>query len=220
MKIVITDGLHEADYIISKYKNRNNNLVVVNGSEEACRYLSSRNGIPVMLGKATREKDLREAGAENADLFIALSENDMENYVVCQTAKKLLGAKRCVTVVINPKNVEVFRRLGIDSVLSSTYLLGEQVRNAASIENMLNTLTLEDDRIVIIEFKITPDLMVCGQTLRDINIADKGMISSVIRGSKTIIPNGNTCLETDDKILVVTTEDNRDEITDMMQRKA
>ncbi|MBO4537495.1 MAG: TrkA family potassium uptake protein, partial [Erysipelotrichaceae bacterium] len=162
----------------------------------------------------------REAGAENADLFIALSENDMENYVVCQTAKKLLGAKRCITVVINPKNVDVFRRLGIDSVLSSTYLLGEQVRNAASIENLINTLTLEDDRIAIIEFMITPDLLVCGQALRDINIADKAMISSVIRGSKTIIPNGNTCLEAGDRILIVSMEDSREEILEYLQRNA
>ncbi len=220
MKIVITDGLHQADYIIKKYKNRKNDLVVINSSEDACRYLSSRNNIPVMLGKTTRESDLREAGAENADLFIALSENDMDNYVTCRTAKLLLGAKRCITVVVNPKNVEVFRNLGIDSVLSSTYLLGEQVRNAASIENLINSLSLEDERVLIMEFRITPDLYIYGKTLADLNIADKGSISSITRGDKVIIPNGATVLENNDKVLIVTTEDGSEDVVRVFKRKA
>lgn len=219
MKIVITDGMHEADYIISKYKNGNNDLIIINNSPQACKYLSSRNGLPVMLGKATRERDLIDAGAENADLFIALSKSDMDNYVACRTAK-MLGAKRCITIVVNPKNVEVFRSLGIDSVLSSTYLLGEQVRNAASIENLINTLSIEDDRVIIMEFSINEGLNVCGKTLKEINVSDIGSVSSVTRGPKVIIPNGNTQLLSGDKVLTVTTEENREEVVRIFQRKA
>ncbi len=220
MKIVIANGKHEADYIISTYNSRSNTLVVINENEEDCKYLSVRNGIPVMKGLATRETDLREAGAENADLFIALSENDMDNYVACRTAKLLLGAKRCITVVVNPKNVEVFRNLGIDSVLSSTYLLGEQVRNAASIENLINSLSLEDERVLIMEFRITPDLEAYGKTLADLDIADKGSISSITRGDKVIIPNGATVLEDNDKVLIVTTEEASDDVVKVFKRKA
>ena len=114
MKIVIANGKHSADYIIHKYHNRYNDLIVINNLEESCRYLSMNNDIPVMYGQATRESDLREAGTENADLFIALSKNDMENYVACQTAKKLLNVKRCISTVTNPKNVDLFKELGRD----------------------------------------------------------------------------------------------------------
>ena len=192
MKIVIFDGKNSADYIIGRYKNRNNDLIVINSNEEACRYLSLNHDIPVMYGKGTRESDLREAGAENADLFIALSKSDTDNYVACQTAKKLLNVKRCVSTVVNPKNVEIFRELGIDNVLSSTYLLGEQIRNAASIENLVNSLSLEDEKIILIELKITSNLQVEGMSLKDINISDIGSVSVIIRGQKSIIPNGNT----------------------------
>ena len=136
MKIVIVDGIQAADYVIKKYNTKRNDLIVINNNEEACHYLSLNNDIPVMFGKGTRESDLREIGAEDADLFIALSESDMDNYVACQTAKKLLNAKRCVTTVLNPKNVELFRDLGIDNVLCSTYLLGEQIGHSAKFDNM------------------------------------------------------------------------------------
>ena len=149
MKVVIVGGRHEADYIISMYNNKKNDLIVINQDEDVCRYLSAQNNIPVMRGISTRQSDLHLAGAENADLFIALAENDHENYVACKLAKKVFGAKRCIAAVINPKNVDAFRSLGIDSVLSATYLLGEQIRNAASIENLIRTLSLENDEIVM-----------------------------------------------------------------------
>ena len=219
MKIVIADGMNEADYIISMYNTRQNDLVVINSSEDACHYLSSRNGIPVMMGKPTRENDLREAGAEDADLFLALSKNDMDNYVACQIAKKQLNAKKCIATVLNPKNVEVFKKLGVDSAVSSSYLLGEQIRNAASIENLINTLSLEDNKIKIIEMKITADQDVCGRSLKEISISSKGSVSTVTRGQKVIIPNGNTVLQANDKVLVVTTEENRESIISIFQRK-
>ena len=219
MKIVIFDGMHSADYIIRKYHNRKNELIVINSREEACQYLSQNNDIPVMYGKGTRESDLREAGAENADLFVALSKSDMDNYVACQTAKKLLNVKRCVSTVLNPKNVDLFKELGIDNVLSSTYLLGEQIRNAASIENLINSLSLEDEKIIILELRITKELRVEGMTLKDINISDIGSISVIIRDQKSIIPNGNTQLLADDKVLLVTNEENRAAIVKEFQRK-
>ena len=219
MKIVIVDGKHEADYIISMYNNRKNDIIVINQDEDTCRFLSTQNNIPVMRGNPTRISDLQLAGAENADLFIALAESDHENYVACKLAKKFLGAKRCIATAVNPKNVDAFRNLGIDSVLSSTYLLGEQIRNAASIENLIRTLSLDNDEIVITEFKITSDMFVCDQTLKEINISDIASVSSIVRNSKGIIPNGNTRLLAGDKILVVTTHNNSNKVMKVFQRK-
>ncbi len=220
MKIVITDGEHEADYIIKTYKDRNNDLIVINRDEEICRYLSLNNDIPVMLGRSTRESDLIEAGAEDADLFIALSQNDMDNYVSCQTAKQLLRAKRCIARVMNPKNVDIFRKLGIDSVLCSTYLLGEQIRSAASVENLINSLTLDDNRIIILELRITKDLWVKDKALKTVNLSHLGSVSIISRGPKVLIPNGDSILQENDKVLVVTNEENREEVIRMFQRKA
>ncbi|MBR5342169.1 MAG: TrkA family potassium uptake protein [Erysipelotrichaceae bacterium] len=219
MKIVIADGNHEADYIISLFNTKINDLVVINEDPDVCHYLSLMNDVPVMRGRCTRENELRMAGAENCDLFIALSEDDYKNYVACRTAKQLLGAKRCIATVINPKNVKLFKKLGIDMVVCSTYLLGEQIRNLTSIENMVNSLSIEDEQIFIAEIKISEDLKVRGMSLKDINISDMGSVSSITRGNKTIIPNGNTIIETDDKVLIVTTEENKNEIIKIFQRK-
>ena len=218
MKIVIADGFHEADYIIGLFNNRKNDLVVINDSEDICHYLSSNNDIPVMIGHCTKISDLKEAGAEDCDLFIALSKDDYKNYVACKSAN-LIGAKRCIATVINPKNVQIFKKLGIDMVVCSTYLLGEQIRNLTSIENMVDSLSLEDDKVIILEIRITAELSIEGKTLKEINISDLGTVSAILHNGKSIIPNGQSMIQSGDKVLIVTTIENKEKIIEIFKRK-
>jgi len=218
MKVVIADGFHEADYIINLFNTKLNDLVVINENEDIAKYLSLNNDIPIMIGHCTKESDLIEAGAQDCDLFMALSEDDYKSYVACKTAKNI-GAKRVIATVINPKNVKIFKDLGIDMVVCSTYLLGEQIRNLTSIENMVNSLSIEDDKVVILEIKVNDSLAVNGKTLAEINISDLGVISSIMRAGKAIIPNGQSQILSGDTVLIVTTMEDRNKIIDIFKRK-
>jgi trk system potassium uptake protein TrkA len=217
MKIVIAGGNHEADYIISSYKRKQNNLIVINPVPAVAKYLSEHNGIPVVVGDITRESDLARAEIQGADLFIALDENDVNSYISCKMAMKLFSVKRCIATVLNPKNVQLFKQLGIETVVCSTYLLAEQIKNEASINNLINTLTLEDNQIIILEISVNAGDAVCGQSLSAISISDKAVVSAVYRNHKAIIPNGSTVLEKGDHVLVVTTIDHKDEIGAIFQ---
>ena len=219
MKVVIADGVHEADYLIGLFNTKKNNLVVINQDEDVCRYLSFNHNIPVMNAKSTKENDLKDSGAQDCDLFIALSDNDYKNYVACQAAKKFINAKRSIARVSNPKNVAIFKELGINKTICSTYLLGEQIRNISSIENLISTLSFEDDKILIIELRISEDLDVVGKSLADINLSELGTISSIIRHENVIIPNGQTVLEPNDNVVIVTTVENEQNLIDIVQRK-
>ena len=219
MKIVIADGSHQADYIIGMYNNRENELIVINSDSQVAKYLSAKNGISVLNGKPTKESDLFDAGIDDADLFIALSENDVDNYVACKTAKKLFNVRKCIATVINPKNVDLFKQLGVDSVISSTYLLGEQIKNTSHIENLITTLSLEDNKINILEIMVREEYDVCGKTLKEIKVSDTASVSSVIRNERALIPTGDTMLEAGDKVLLVTTKEHYNEVAKIFQRK-
>ena len=84
---------------------------------------------------------------------------------------------------------------------------------------MINALSIEDEQIFIVELKITSDLDVEGKTLKDIDISSIGSVSSVIHNGKTMIPNGQTTICAGDKVLIVTTVDNKDKVIDIFQRK-
>lgn len=219
MKIVIADGLHEADYLINLFNHKGNNLIVINRDGKACRYLSERNNIPVIHRSPVRENNLIAAGAKGADLFIALSPSDIKNYVACKTAKQLLGVKRCIATVVNPKNVSLLKKLGVNAVICATYLLGKQIHTSASLDSLIESLSLEEDKIKILKVRISQDDAACGKSLEQLNLSGLASISCVYRYDHGIIPNGKTVLQHGDKVLLVTTAESSERVTALFRKK-
>lgn len=218
MKIVLTGGKHESDYIISMLK-RKHHLIVINQDSSFAEYISSHNDIDVFPGDPTKAYTLSDADVKNADVFLALSNNDTDNYIACITAKRLFNIKRTVAKVKNPKNVELFKRLGVDSVISSTYLLAQTILNESSIENIIKTLSIEDEKIVMLELGIEADYQLVDKKIMDIQFPKRVNISCIFRDPHVIIPDGSTVIQPDDKLIIVTTPDHQDELVDFVQRK-
>lgn len=218
MKIVLTGGKHESDYIISMLKKKHH-LIVINEDPSFAEYISSQNNIDVFPGDPTKAYTLADADAKNADVFLALSDNDTNNYIACIMAKRLFNIKRTVAKVKNPKNVELFKRLGVDSVISSTYLLAQTIINESSIQNIIKTLSIEDEKIVMLELGVEEDYQLVGKSIMDIHFPKRVNISCIFRDPHVIIPDGQTIIEPHDKLIIVTTPDHQDELIDFVQRK-
>ena len=87
MKVLITGGQNEADFIIKMFKEAKHQLIVVNSDQKYCQYLSKENHIKVYIGDPTQISVLHDAGAMDCDLAIALCPNDEDNFVICQISK-------------------------------------------------------------------------------------------------------------------------------------
>lgn len=130
MKIVIVGGSSEVDYLIASFLNKNHHLVVINEDRKYCDYLSSEHNIPVTCGDPCRQFVLEEAQIYGYDMLIALKNDDADNFAICQYAKKLYNIKKSICTVSNPKNVDVFKKLGIDTVISATYIVANMIEQA------------------------------------------------------------------------------------------
>lgn len=219
MKIVIAGGSHEADFIIRMFKEAKHRLVVINADQKLCTYLSAQNGLAVYNGEPTKPYVFDEADAANSDVLVALEESDSDNYVICMIAKRMFNVKKCVCLVKNPKNVELFRELGIDSVISSTYLLAQFIKNESHIENAIKTLFLEEEKIVITEIDVDEDYDIVGKSLMEIKFPQNINISCIFRKPEVIIPNGSTVIRSKDRLIVLSTPEEQDSVIEFIQRK-
>ncbi len=219
MKIVITGGKHEADFIVSKLKKERHELIIINQDREFAEYISSNNDIGVFPGDPTKAYVLSDSEAKNADVLLALSDNDTDNYITCITAKKLFNIKRTVAKVKNPKNVELFKRLGIDSVISSTYLMAQTILNESSVENIIKTLSIEDEKIVMIELGVEEEYSIVNKRLMDIKFPSNINISCIFRDPHVIIPKGDTLIKSNDKLILITTPNDQEEIVEFIQKR-
>lgn len=203
MKIVVAGGSYEAEYIVSMLRGKENELIVINPSKEVASGIVKRLKTPVYVGSPWRKYALEEANAYDADAFIALSNNDADNYASCLLAKTVFNTKKCVCVVSNPKNVQIYTELGIDSVISSSYLLGQSIKNESSVEDLFKTLSLENGKIVMIEAVVLSKFKIANRMLKDIRFPNYASICCIERFPEVIIPKGDTYIEPKDKLFVI-----------------
>ncbi len=202
MKIVICSGRHDALYLINMFKHHND-LIVINPDRFFASHITKEFHIPVIVGESYNKDVLELAHIENADILIALNEKDTDDFVTCKLAKELFHVKKCICTINNPNQVELYKTLGVDSVISSIYLLGNSIKAESSIESFIKTMSLEDDKVIMTEIMVDEKYPLCNKTLQEINFPKFANISCVYRKPTVIIPNGQTVILPKDKLIIV-----------------
>lgn len=218
MKIVIANGSHAADYVIGIYKNhKKHQIILINDNKDSAKYLSDKNNIPVLYGHPHKMEVLEQAKIRDCDIFMALGYKDADNFAACLLAKKAFGARKTICTVSNPKNVSLFRDLGIDSVISSTALLADSLIAESSLEDFIKQVSIEDNSIVMVEIVVKDNYHISRRRIMDIEFPKTGTISCIYRKPHAIIPNGQTVILPKDKLVIVTTPEEKDDIIKFVQ---
>jgi trk system potassium uptake protein TrkA len=219
MKIVISEGSSQADFLLRIFKNKKVRLTVINSDRNTCEYLKNHTDIPIFHGDPTKRYVLQEAEIEGADIFISLSDHDEINYVSCQLAKKVFHVKKTISSVSNPKDVEIFEKLGIDSALSSTYLVAKVIEKESLSNDIYQLLNIDNDNVTLTKIRLQSDSPYVDHQLKDINLPFNINISCLLREDDIIIPNGNTTLLADDVLYIVTKSEALEKLNNLFKTK-
>ena len=148
---------------------------------------------------------MREAEANKADIFIAVTENDEFN-ALCTVMAKKLGADRCVARVRNReyfKQLDFMRNaLGINLIVNPEYATACEISRILRFPAAIKTETFAKGRIELIEFNISSDNALCGKAIFEIykKFKIKLLICAVQRSNEVYIPNGDFVIESGDKL--------------------
>ena len=99
-------------------------VVILDVSSAAFDRLPSSFGGSAIRGDGTDEDTLRREGAENADIFLALTEGDNRNVMAAQLAIEALGARRCVAKSNDPVRAQAYAQLGITALCRTNLMTG------------------------------------------------------------------------------------------------
>lgn len=210
MRIVIAGGRTQADFLIDTLKAKRNKLVVINEDEQYANHLATTHKVPIFVGDPSKYFVLDEAGIQNFDVLVALTHRDADNLAICQYAKRCFGIKKCICNVGNPKNVDLFKQLGVDTVISSTNLVAQYISEATTLENLIKTMALEDEKVMVNEITVEDKFDCVGKKLMDIELPTNTIIGCIIRKpSDMIVPNGSTQIRSGDKLFLLTSPENQ-----------
>lgn len=191
-------------------------LLIEKDKNKAAR-LSTEFGESLMEGNGSRVTVLREAGANRADVLVAVTGTDEDNLVICQVAKTVFKCPRTIARVNNPRNESLFSTLGIDATVSSTRLIDSLIEEQVKAEDMIIPLvTLRSGNVEIIEMDLSRSSSILGKKIREVSLPEGAIFISIIRGDDVIIPKGDTELIPGDKVIALVKKEVEQALREML----
>ena len=201
---VIVIGAGKIGYYITKtlLEEAHEVLLVEKDSSQYNRVYEEL-GEAVFLGDGDELRVLEEIGSHRADVFIAVTGEDEDNLVACQLAKRRFHVPRVIARVNNPKNEEIFRRLGIDATVSSTQIIYNLLEQEMAVPDVLPLMTLKKSNFEIVEVCLLDSSPVFGKKVQDLNLPTESLLIAVVRDNQVLIPKGDTILQGRDSIIAL-----------------
>jgi len=161
----------------------------------------------IIHGSPFEKNLLQDLKCENADYFIALSNNDEANLAVALMAKRL-GALTTVTLTSQPEYVEIFEPLPhLDAVVSPIFLSVGNVLREVRGEKILSLTMFAGRRGEAFEVEILKGALVDGKAVKEAGFPDGLVLAAITEGDSTFLPNGDTVLKAGMNIIAVAARD-------------
>lgn len=118
MRILLAGNLKNLLPIARSLIDTHNQVTIIDSDRYECERLADLTEHMVIFGDPTLKETLAEAKIRNYDLVVALTDQDADNLLICDLAKRHYNVKRSLASVTCPALEEVLRRLGVDEALS------------------------------------------------------------------------------------------------------
>jgi trk system potassium uptake protein TrkA len=216
MYILVVGGGKVGYYLTKTLVNEGFEILLIEKNPRKVATYGERFGSVVVEGDGAELATLEAAGAARADVVVAVTGDDEDNLVVCQTAKKLFNVPRTIARVNNPKNEEIFRKLGIDVTVSSTNIILSVIEQEIPERGLVHLMTLKHGQIAIVEATVEEGAPVANKTLAEIDFPSNVIISAVMRDGSMILPKGDTLLKPDDEVIALANKESEEAFRQMM----
>ena len=212
MRIIIVGAGTVGTVICTQLATEGHDITLIDQNLAVLSDLSNKFDIIGIEGNGASVSTLRKAGADKAELLIAVTNQDELNILCCASAKKL-GTKHTVARVRNPEYTELMQMLRKDLNLSLT--INPELAVAKEISRMLRFPfatkidTCYHGRVELAEFVIGEGSALCGTPLAQLHtkIGLHFLFCGVVRNGEAYIPKGDFVLQPGDKVCLTAHDD-------------
>ncbi len=210
MNVVIVGG-GEIGSQIAEALQRSHNVAIIDIDSNRAQGFENMD-VHFFVGNGPDPKDLREAGANKADAFIACTLNDDINVLSCLAAKGV-GAKETMAFVTRQRYLDAFAPEGamesiglvIDRVIWPQRIMSNQIVDIVRVPRALESASFGNGRIKLLEYRLEEGDPFVGKPLSEADMPQSVLVVGSIRGESFVVPSGNTVLCPEDKVVFMGT---------------
>lgn len=213
MKIIIVGGGKVGKTIIESMLKEKHEVILVDNDPAVVGNVTNLYDVMGICANGTEYEKLLEAGADKADLFIAVTGSDELNMLSCFAAKKI-GARHTVARVRNSEyNTASWgfmkQQLEISMAVNPEKLAAEAIYDILKLPSATKVESFTARSFEMIEIIVKKGSAIDGMTLVDLRkkFSEKFLVCVVQRENDVFIPNGTFRVLSGDKIGVMVTND-------------
>jgi len=213
--VVIIGGGNVGFMVAEQLQGERAHITVVEQDEARCERLAK--WLPkalILKGDGTDLELLESERVEDADVLIAVTDDDSKNLLISLLAKQL-GIPKVITRVGRARNRRLFERVGIDISLTPRTAAVQEVLNWLHLDDVEHLASIEDRAEVM---EVTYPFACETGRIRDLGAPPRSLIGAIVRKDQVIIPSGDTTLQHGDHLFIVTTPDNVDAVHRWLER--
>ena len=210
MKIIIAGAYAIGTHLARLLARDHEDITVIDTDAERLAGIGADVDLLTMEASPTSLECLKNAGAEHADLFIAVTPDECQNMSACLLAKAL-GTRKTVAKIDNSEYIEpdvqdFFANLGINRLIYPEMLAAQDINNGLKMSWVRQRWDVHNGALVMLAIKLRESCEILDQPLRDLcGPDDPYHIVAIMRDGETIIPGGNDRLELYDLAYFMTT---------------
>lgn len=219
MYIVIVGAGNIGSPLIEIATAGGNEVVVIERNERKADRAASEYDCLVLNSDATSKETLLEAGADRADALISTTDQDATNIMVSLLAKEL-DVPHIVSVVHNPEHMDLFARIGVNTMQNPQRLIAEYLYRAVQRPSIVDYMRIGDEAEVF-EIRVGEEAGIAGKTIQQAasdGLLNEDMLIVAIERDESehpITPRGNTGIRVGDLVTVYSGEGATPAVTDL-----
>ncbi len=212
MKIIILGAGQVGGTLAENLVGENNDITVIDNNPAQLRQLQDKFDLRAIQGHAAHPRVLREAGAEDADMLVAVTNSDETNMVACQIAYSLFKTPNRIARIRSADYIREAHRLfstdavPIDHLISPEQLVIDNIYKLIEYPGALQVVNFAEGMVSIVAVKAYYGGPLVGNALSSLREHMPHIdtrVAAIFRQDRPIRPQGSTIIEAGDEVFFV-----------------
>ncbi|KFN49897.1 Trk system potassium transporter TrkA [Arenimonas composti] len=209
MKILILGAGQVGTSVATSLASENNDITVVDTDHQRLRDLAEKLDIRTVVGHASLPSVLAQAGAEEAELLVAVTSSDEVNLIACQVAQHQFRTPTRVARLREAQYLDVAGladpgHSAVSAAISPEQLVCRHVERLIEFPGALQVLDFAEGRAQLVAVRAVPGGALVGHELRTLREhlppGVDARVAAIFRDGRPVKPEASTVIEVDDEV--------------------
>jgi trk system potassium uptake protein len=206
-RVMIIGGGRIGYRLARRLEERSLSCKIVEKRASRCEFLADRLDHTVVLhGDGSDQSLLVEEGIHDTDLVVTLT-GDEETNILASLLVKRLGAKKTITQINKFSYFPLMSTIGIEQVVSPRLSAVNSILQHIRRGKVLSAVSIKGEAGEVMEAVALPTSDIVSKPLKKIAFPKGSMVAGIIRKEAIIIPDGNSIIMPDDRIIIFATRE-------------